>query len=174
MIAASNQAPAQTPDQTPGQTPAPPSWKIKLLYDGDCPLCLREVNFLTRKDAGRGLVAFVDVAADDYDAARHGGVDFETAMGRIHGVLPDGSTIQNVEVFRQIYAVLGMGWIYAATRWPGIGPLVDWAYGLWADQRLRLTGRGDLAAVVAQRQQRLAGLGDRCGSDRCESQPEIK
>jgi len=37
-----------------------PSWKIKLLYDGECPLCLREVNFLQKRDAGRGLVAFVD------------------------------------------------------------------------------------------------------------------
>ncbi|BAY20211.1 hypothetical protein NIES21_60810 (plasmid) [Anabaenopsis circularis NIES-21] len=44
-----------------------PSWKIKLLYDGQCPLCLREVNFLKNRDAGRGLVAFVDIAADDYN-----------------------------------------------------------------------------------------------------------
>ncbi|MFN9173467.1 MAG: DCC1-like thiol-disulfide oxidoreductase family protein [Synechocystis sp.] len=35
---------------------ATPPWQIKLLYDGDCPLCLREVNFLQRKDRGRGLV----------------------------------------------------------------------------------------------------------------------
>jgi predicted DCC family thiol-disulfide oxidoreductase YuxK len=40
----------------------PPSWKIKLLYDGECPLCVREVNFLTKRDAGRGLVSFVDIA----------------------------------------------------------------------------------------------------------------
>ncbi len=25
------------------------SWKIKLLYDGDCPLCMREVRFLQKK-----------------------------------------------------------------------------------------------------------------------------
>jgi predicted DCC family thiol-disulfide oxidoreductase YuxK len=44
-----------------------PSWKIKLLYDGECPLCLREVNFLQKRDAGRGLVAFVDIAAENFD-----------------------------------------------------------------------------------------------------------
>ena len=43
------------------------NWEIKLLYDGECPLCLREVNFLQKKDAGRGKVAFVDIAADDYN-----------------------------------------------------------------------------------------------------------
>jgi predicted DCC family thiol-disulfide oxidoreductase YuxK len=159
--------------QPPSTTPTPPRWKIKLLYDGDCPLCLREVNFLTQKDAGRGLVAFVDVAAEDYDAAAHGGVDFETAMGRIHALLPDGSTIQNVEVFRQVYEALGMGWIYGATNWPIIGPLADWAYGIWADLRLRVTGRGSLAAVVAAREQRLAALAACDASGRCRGESPV-
>ncbi len=132
-----------------------PRWQIKLLYDGDCPLCLREVNFLRKKDAGRGLVAFVNIADDGYDPAAHGGVDFATAMGRIHAVLPDGSVIQNVEVFRRIYALLGMGWLYAPTQWPILGPLVDWLYSLWADWRLPVTGRPGLSTLVAQRQERL-------------------
>ncbi len=59
-----------------------------MLYDGECPLCMREVNFLKRRDAGRGLVAFVDIADESYILEAHGGVDFETAMGRIHAVLP--------------------------------------------------------------------------------------
>ena len=133
-----------------------PSWKIKLLYDGECPLCLREVNFLTKRDAGRGLVAFVDIADDHYDPEANGGVDFDTAMGRIHAVLADGTVIKNVEVFRRVYEILGIGWVYAATQWPVIGPIVDRLYELWADWRLALTGRPNLAAIAAQRQQRLA------------------
>lgn len=27
-----------------------PAWLVRLLYDGDCPLCLREVNFLKGRD----------------------------------------------------------------------------------------------------------------------------
>ena len=42
------------------------SYEIKLLYDGECPLCLREVNFLRQKDARRGKVIFVDIADDNY------------------------------------------------------------------------------------------------------------
>jgi predicted DCC family thiol-disulfide oxidoreductase YuxK len=133
-----------------------PSWQIQLLYDGACPLCLREVNFLKKRDAGRGLVMFVDITDDDYRAEDHGGVDFETAMGRIHAVLTDGTVVQNVEVFRRVYEILGMGWIYAATRWPIVGSMVDTLYALWADQRLSLTGRPNLATIVADRQQRLA------------------
>ncbi len=132
-----------------------PSWQIKLLYDGKCPLCLREVNFLTRRDAGRGLIAFVDIADDNYIPEAHGGVDFETAMGRIHAVLPDGTLIKNMEVFRRVYETLGMGWVYAATKWPIIGPILDRLYEIWADLRLALTGRPDLNMIVADRQNRI-------------------
>ncbi|HEY9844745.1 MAG TPA: DUF393 domain-containing protein, partial [Candidatus Caenarcaniphilales bacterium] len=137
--------------------PLPPSssWKIELLYDGECPLCLREVNFLKKRDAGRGLVAFVDIADDSYTPEAHGDIDFETAMGRIHAVLPDGTLIKNVEVFRRVYEILGMGWIYAATKWPGVGPIVDALYNAWADWRLTLTGRPDLATIAANRQKHL-------------------
>jgi predicted DCC family thiol-disulfide oxidoreductase YuxK len=151
--------------QSPKSTEAPssPSWQIKLLYDGECPLCLREVNFLKRRDAGRGLVAFVDIADERYTPEDHGGIDFETAMGRIHAVLPDGTVIKNVEVFRRVYETLGMGWVYAATKLPVIGFIVDALYGIWADLRLALTGRPNLATIVAERQKRIDGNGQgRC------------
>ncbi|MCD8485433.1 MAG: DUF393 domain-containing protein [Desertifilum sp.] len=149
--------------QSPEPIETQDTWQIKLLYDGECPLCVREVNFLRKRDAGRGLVAFVDIASDRYNPQDNGGVDFETAMGRIHAVLPDGSTIKNIEVFRQVYEILGMGWVYAATRWPIIGPVVDWLYELWADWRLALTGRPDLATISQNRQKRLeCDLEGRC------------
>jgi predicted DCC family thiol-disulfide oxidoreductase YuxK len=133
-----------------------PAWKIELLYDSECPLCMREVNFLQKRDAGRGLVNFVDIADDDYNPEAHGGVDFETAMGRIHAVLPDGTVVQNVEVFRRVYEVLGMGWVYTITKLPIIGAIADFLYGIWAKWRLAITGRPKLEDIVAQRQERLA------------------
>ncbi|MGK7888930.1 MAG: thiol-disulfide oxidoreductase DCC family protein [Leptolyngbyaceae cyanobacterium] len=150
-----------------------PSWKIKLLYDGKCPLCLREVNFLRRKDAGRGLVAFTDVADPEYCPEDNGGVSFEAAMGRIHAVLPDNTAIKNVEVFRQVYTVLGIGWLYAPTKWPVIGWLVDKAYDFWADRRLAWTGRPPLEELVAQHYDRSPNdlssgcIPDSDGSSRC-------
>ncbi|MEO0539469.1 MAG: DUF393 domain-containing protein [Cyanobacteria bacterium P01_A01_bin.105] len=139
------------------------TWQIKLLYDGECPLCLREVNFLQRRDNGRGLVAFVDIADERYDPAANANIDFETAMGRIHAVLPDGRVIQNVEVFRRVYEILGMGWVYAITRVPVLGWLADKLYDLWADQRLRMTGRPALSTILAAR----ARSQPACDTDRC-------
>ena len=138
------------------------SWQVKLLYDGACPLCVREVNFLQKRDAGRGLVAFVDIADLDYSPEENGGIDFETAMGLIHAVLPDGSTLVGVPVFRKVYEVLGMGWVYAITKVPIVGPIADFVYNVWADWRLRLTGRADLATILAERQQQIEACTDRC------------
>lgn len=138
-------------------------WRIKLLYDGECPLCLREVNFLQKRDAGRGLVAFVDIADDFYSPEDNGNIDFKTAMGRIHAVLPDGTIVKNVEVFRRVYEVLGMGWIYAITKLPIFGFIADTLYGIWADLRLKLTGRPDLATIERDRTQKLeCNLEGRC------------
>ncbi len=138
----------------------PTQWKIKLLYDGECPLCVREVNFLQKRDGDRGLVKFVDIADENYQPQENGGVDFETAMGRIHGVLPDGTVVKDIEVFRRVYEALGMGWVYAITKLPILGAIADWIYGLWADRRLALTGRPDLKTIIAQKQQR-------CSQDSC-------
>lgn len=149
------QAKAEIETPANSQPNSPSNWKIKLLYDGECPLCLREVDFLRREDAGRGLVAFIDIADISYSPEANGGVDFEAAMGRIHAVLPDGTVIKNVEVFRRVYEILGMGWIYAITRLPIIGSLADALYGVWADWRLALTGRPNLTTILAERQKRL-------------------
>ena len=73
-------------------------WQIKLLYDGECPLCMREVNFLRKRDAGRGLVAFVDIADEGYAPEENGGVSFEAAMGRIHAILADGTILSLIHI----------------------------------------------------------------------------
>ena len=154
--------------------PEKPSWQIKLLYDGECPLCVREVNFLRKRDAGRGRVIFVDIADDEYTPEANGGVDFETAMGRIHAVLPDGTVIKNVEVFRRVYEILGMGWIYAATKLPVIGFIADTLYEIWADWRLALTGRPNLATIISDRQKRIECKAlDRCRLTDNDDYPQV-
>lgn len=114
-------------------------WDLKLLYDGDCPLCSREVALLRRRDR-RSRIRFEDIAAPDFDAARYG-LDRETVMARIHAVLPDGRVIEGMEVFRRAYTAVGLGWLLAPSRWPGIGRVFDAAYRVFARNRLRWTGR---------------------------------
>lgn len=116
------------------------AWQVKVFYDGDCPLCMREIAFLQRRDAGRGIALFEDIAAPGFDAANLG-LDHADLMARIHGMLPDGTLIEGVEVFRRVYSAVGLGWLAAPTRWPGFRQLTDAAYRVFARNRLSWTGR---------------------------------
>lgn len=58
-------------------TNSKPSWDIRMLYDGDCPLCMREVDFLKSRDAGKGKIDFVDISGPSYSPADNQGITFE-------------------------------------------------------------------------------------------------
>ena len=116
---------------------------LTLLYDGACPLCLREVTFLKRRDL-HGRLAFVDIDRHAYDPAQWRGISYRDAMARIHAIRADGEILKDVAVCREAYRCVGLGWIYAPTEWPLIGLLIDRIYALWASQRLRMTGRASL------------------------------
>ena len=115
-------------------------WRIRVLYDGDCPLCSREIRFLERRDRGRGRIQFENIAEPTFDPRAYG-LEAREVMARIHGVLPDGTVVAGMEVFRRAYAAVGFGWLMAPTRWPGLRRLADLAYRIFARNRLRLTGR---------------------------------
>jgi predicted DCC family thiol-disulfide oxidoreductase YuxK len=68
-------------------------------------------------------------------------MDQQTAMARIHGVLPEGTVVEGLAVFRRVYAAVGLGWLMAPTRWPGLRRLAEWGYRIFARNRLRWTGR---------------------------------
>lgn len=131
-----------------------PQAELTLLYDGGCPLCLREVTFLRRRDH-RGLLQFIDVDAEDYDPDAWGGISYRQAMARIHAIQVDGTVLRDVAVFREAYRLIGLGWLYAPTTWPLLGSAVDAAYGIWARFRLALTGRPSLDRLCQDRCQRL-------------------
>lgn len=115
------------------------AFDVEVFYDGACPVCAREIALLRRLDR-KGRIRFVDIAATGFDAATVG-VSLESLMQRIHGRLPDGTLIDGVEVFRRLYAAVGLGPLVAVTRLPGVSGLLDAAYDGFARRRLRLGGR---------------------------------
>ena len=48
------------------------TWYVEAFYDGDCPLCVREVNLLRRLDRKRQRIRWTDIAAPDFDAQSTG------------------------------------------------------------------------------------------------------
>jgi len=129
-------------------------WKVKLLYDGECPICMKEVVFLMKKDAGRGLIKFVDIASEDYKPEENANVSWSRAMGRIHAILPDSSIVTGVKVFQKTYEVIGLGWLFSATKLPVVGNIADGMYDIWAKYRLKITGRSDLEEIIREKEAR--------------------
>ncbi len=119
-------------------------WQVEVFFDGDCPLCLREIKLLRWLDR-KQRIRFTDIAARDFQATEFGKTPADF-MDEIHGRVPseNGSPakwIIGVEVFRQLYAAVGFGLLVWPTRLPGISQALDFGYRVFAKHRLRLTGR---------------------------------
>lgn len=129
-------------------------YAIEVFFDGACPLCAREMAVLRRWDR-RGQIRFTDIAHADFDARQHGPTQDEF-MAQMHGRLPDGTWLRGVEVFRQVYSIVGFRPLVALTRLPVVAPLLDAAYRVFARNRPRLTGRcdGDRCATAVGRSRR--------------------
>jgi len=112
---------------------------FEVFFDGDCPLCTREIAMLKRLDR-RKAIRFTDITSIDFSMDSIG-KDYETLMGSIHGKMPDGAWVSGVEVFRQLYTAVGLGPVVALTRLPGLSWLLDQGYGIFARNRLSWTGR---------------------------------
>jgi predicted DCC family thiol-disulfide oxidoreductase YuxK len=111
-------------------------WKFKLLYDGECPMCRREANWLMRRNRA-GHLAFEDISAPEFDPSRYGLTQGQV-MGVMHGVFPDGRIVTKVAVFREAYRLVGLGWVLAPTAWPGLRSLANWGYEWFARNRVAI------------------------------------
>ena len=116
-------------------------WQVEVFFDGDCPLCLREIKLLRWMDR-RERIRFTDIADASFRAGDYG-KSMSEFMDEIQGRLPDGSWIVGVEVFRRLYSAVGFKPFVAITRLPGISHSLDLGYRLFAKNRLKLTGRCD-------------------------------
>lgn len=112
---------------------------VEVFFDGDCPLCAREIAMLRRLDR-RARIRFTDIAARTFDPSPIG-IPMSVLVAEIHGRLPDGTFVTGVEVFRRLYAAVGLGALVQMTRWPFVSAVLDAAYARFAKNRLRWTGR---------------------------------
>jgi len=111
-------------------------WSFKVLFDGECPLCRREASFLQRRNH-HGRLVFEDITAPGFDPAVYQ-TTREELMGVIHGVFPDGRIVSRMEVFREAYRAVGLGWLLSPTGWPGLRWLADWGYEWFARNRISI------------------------------------
>ena len=124
--------------------------KLTIFFDGGCPICKREVEFLQSRNQ-RGYLSFIDINTSDFYLDFKYGITYKQAMERIHALKSDGSIIKDIKVFQEAYTLIGLGWIYAPTKIPIFSKFIDFIYGIWAKYRLRLTFRPSIEKLCAEK-----------------------
>lgn len=114
---------------------------FEVFFDGDCPLCMKEIRMLQWMDRKNQRIRFTDITDPLFVAMYETGLPHDELMAEIYGRLPSGELVSGMEVFRQLYGAVGLGALFAPTAWPILRPGFDMAYQLFAKNRLRLTGR---------------------------------
>ena len=72
--------------------------KLTIFFDGGCPLCKREVDFLQSRNQKRYL-RLIDINSSDFSLYFKYGITYKKAMERIHAFKSDGSAIKDIKVF---------------------------------------------------------------------------
>lgn len=160
-------------------TTAHPTYPLTLLYDASCPVCRLEMDELRHRNT-QGRLLFVNISAPDFDLAQHwpaaahgnasGLPTLQDMNAALHGIGPDGQVYTGVETIRLAYAAVGLGWLWAPTRWPLLRPLADAAYRWFASHRYEISAHlSPLVGRIEQKraQARMARM-QRCHEGHCE------
>ena len=117
--------------------------KLIFLYDGGCPLCVRETNFLKSKD-DLNKIDFVDINNVDYNPILFKDISYAEAMSNLHGILENGNIIKGLDVLAYSYELIGLGWVYYPLKIEFVAPILRLFYKYWAKYRLKITGRSNI------------------------------
>ena len=113
--------------------------ELTLYYDGQCPLCVAEIEFLQSRST-QDQLAFVDVTETNFEVASHN-ISCAAAMAQIHGRTADGQILVGVPVFAAAYRLAKLpvlAWLLSR-RW--LMPLLQPAYVLFAKHRQAISKR---------------------------------
>ncbi len=110
--------------------------RYRLLYDGACPMCSREVLGLYRRNPD--AIEAVDIMAEDFDAAAYG-LSAEQVRAALYGIKPDGTMTVGMASLREAYRLAGVGWLIGWTGWWPARPACDGFYRWFARNRMSIS-----------------------------------
>ena len=117
--------------------------KFTFLFDGGCPLCLKETRFLKKKDISNKII-FIDINNHSYNPLIYQNISYSEAMSNLHGILENGDIIKGLDVLAYSYNLVGLGWVYYPLKIEFLAPLLRLLYQYWAKYRLKITGRSNI------------------------------
>ena len=114
-------------------------YPLTVYFDGACPIYRREIDLMKIFNRKYRL-QFIDFSGGSYRHAEHGLSLLD--LGRvIHARWSDGNIITGVEVLREMWEAIGLGFLARFSRLSGINTLLVKAYAWFAKNRLWLTKR---------------------------------
>ena len=116
--------------------------KLKLLYDGSCVVCHKEISYYKKHD-NQNQLELVDISAQDFKAEKFNLTDFEVNK-YFHVITEEGKMLKGVPAFIKIWETLPgfEKWAKAAKFWPAT-PLMKFGYVVFINIRPYLPKRKD-------------------------------
>lgn len=114
-----------------------PDFKLRVYFDGQCPLCRREIDHLRRLDQ-HGALDLQDINTTDF-AQRFPHIDPVAADKLLHGEYADGRMIYGLDVSCEAWRLVGKGHWFAFLCWPLLKPVANAGYRLFARHRHRIS-----------------------------------
>ncbi|WP_372883222.1 thiol-disulfide oxidoreductase DCC family protein [Psychromonas sp.] len=104
-----------------------------IFYDGNCPLCSKEMQHLKRADRA-DKIQLEDLNSDDFNQ-RFPHINRDHAMAVLHGQNENGEMLFGLDVTCLAWQSVGKYPCLRALRWPVIRPVADRVYLLFAKYR---------------------------------------
>jgi len=102
-----------------------------LFYDGQCPLCAREIRTLRKLQ--KGDLVFADIHAQENCKDALPGR--EAMLRRLHLLTGDGEWVVGLPANVRAWSHTRFGFLFRPLLWPAIHPVAKRVYANWADKR---------------------------------------
>lgn len=106
---------------------------LKVLYDGDCPMCRKEIEHiqgLAEKNSQSNL-CFIDISCDTPETTPYA-EDKKKLLARFHVEKIDGSRLDGAKAFVAMWERLpGWRWLAKFSKIPGMLILMELAYRIF-------------------------------------------
>lgn len=118
------------------------SRQLTIFYDGQCPLCLREMRHLAKLD-GNHKITLVDIHSETFSQDYPEMID-RPVMDLLHGYLQESPTgskqlLIGLDVTYQAWSLVGKGWLIKPLRLPLIKNIADFCYRMFARHRFTIS-----------------------------------
>ncbi len=112
------------------------SSSLSIFYDGNCPLCLAEMQHLKKHDT-KNLIVLIDIHQDNFEA-QYPSVKFNDAMKVLHGKY-QGKILLGLSVTHRAWTITGKGFWVAPLNFPIIKTIAHVFYLFFAKYRHQIS-----------------------------------